>query len=77
MTTLHAHTITSFKCSLCKVAIYAKNDEDSSRKMLVVFGACGGQREENLVTVSPFGFPLNCIFLYFKKNRRKYEELIH
>lgn len=41
----HARTITSFKYSLCKVAFYAKNDEDSSRKMLVVFGACGGRRE--------------------------------
>ena len=48
-------------------------------KFVYCFVACIRRvlREENLVTVSPFGFPLNCIFLYFKKNRRKYEELIH
>ena len=75
--TSHARTITSFKYSLCKVAFYAKNDEDSSRKMLVVFGACGG----GAAGVKPrdclsFRFSFELHFLIFQKNRRKYEVLI-
>ena len=63
MTALLAHTITSFQCSLCKVIIYAKKHKRVLRQKIVYSLVAQMEcmfREENLVTVSPCGFPLNC-----------------